>query len=151
MSAVVGPVGVGGIAESEILNRSNKPLFTYMKSRGLYGGAQVDGTIIIERNDENANFYGKRVPANEILSGNVVGYPPATRNLIEVLKSAEGRPDVDQGVMYYLAEEPSPSDIGIDHASRQPNAEEKNYYGTENPPDYSAEGQHSGVTDAKYA
>lgn len=122
-----------------------------MKSRGLYGGAQVDGTIIIERNDENARFYGKRIPASEILSGNSVGYPPTTNNLIEVLKSAEGRPDVDQGVLDHLAGEPTPSDFGIEQAGREPNAEERNYYGTENPPEYSAHGQESGVTDAKYA
>jgi lipid-binding SYLF domain-containing protein len=29
-----------------------------MKSKGLYAGVAVDGTIIIERTDENERFYG---------------------------------------------------------------------------------------------
>lgn len=129
-----------------------------MKSRGLYGGAQVDGTIIIERNDENAKFYGTRVPVKEILSGNVVGYPEATRGLIEVLKSAEGRKDVDQGVMDHFEGELAPSDVGVQAAGRMPNEQEKRDYGTENPPEYNppagpppGHGQTSGLIDVKYA
>jgi lipid-binding SYLF domain-containing protein len=60
ISVVAGPVGAGGVVESEVM-KDRKPLWSYMKSRGLYGGVQLDGTIIIERNDENARFYGERL------------------------------------------------------------------------------------------
>lgn len=54
ISAVAGPVGVGGILENDgKWKQMNKPVFTYLKSRGFFAGVQVDGTIIIERTDEN--------------------------------------------------------------------------------------------------
>src|ERR1700753_3404502 len=65
ISAVAGPVGVGGVLDSEVHKR-RAPIFTYLKSRGFYAGVQVDGTIIIERSDENARFYGRTVPVAAI-------------------------------------------------------------------------------------
>ena len=56
ISAVAGPAGVGGILDTE-LHKRQSPLFTYIKSRGFYAGLQLDGTIIIERTDENERFY----------------------------------------------------------------------------------------------
>ncbi|RSL89236.1 hypothetical protein CEP52_014974 [Fusarium oligoseptatum] len=57
ISAVAGPVGAGGVLENDgKWKQVNRPVFTYLKSRGFYAGVQVDGTIIIERTDENARF-----------------------------------------------------------------------------------------------
>ncbi|KUJ08186.1 DUF500-domain-containing protein [Mollisia scopiformis] len=98
LSVVAGPVGVGGILESEVI-KDKKPIWSYVKSRGLYGGLQVDGTIIVERNDENARFYGERLPVGQILAGNVRHVPQEVRMLMEVVKAAEGRTDVDSGMM----------------------------------------------------
>jgi len=70
ISVGAGPIGAGGVVESEVM-KDRKPWWSYMKSRGLYGGVQLDGTIIIERNDENARFYGERLPLSQILAGNV--------------------------------------------------------------------------------
>lgn len=55
VSAAAGPVGMGGVLESEVHKRQ-APIWTYMKSKGLYAGVAVDGTIIIERTDENEKF-----------------------------------------------------------------------------------------------
>lgn len=54
LSVVAGPLGAGGMVDTGI---ELAPVLSYVKSKGLYGGVQLDGNIIIERNDENARFY----------------------------------------------------------------------------------------------
>jgi lipid-binding SYLF domain-containing protein len=125
ISAVAGPLGVGGILDSEV-TRDRRPLFSYMKSRGLYGGIQLDGTIIIERNDENARFYGERVPVREILKGHVRRVPPGTRMLMEIVKQADGRTDLDQSVLD-TAHGPAPGDLEIEKMN-EPTFEQQQYY-----------------------
>ena len=90
MSAVAGPIGVGGLLEVE-LSETHKPLWTYMKSRGIYCGIQLDTTIIIERFDENARFYGKKISIDEIFAGQVTNVPLQAKMLIEAVRRAEGR------------------------------------------------------------
>lgn len=137
ISVVAGPVGSGGVLESELLN-SRKPLFSYMKSRGLYAGAQVDGTIIIERNDENARYYGERMPVSEILQGKVKSIPPSARLLMEVVKDAEGRSNLDQVVLQQVYNKPAPGLARPDEASE----DEKRKYGNPNTPEgYAAQQQ----------
>jgi lipid-binding SYLF domain-containing protein len=122
ISVVAGPVGAGGIVESEVM-KDRKPLWSYMKSRGLYGGIQLDGTIIVERNDENARFYGERLPISQILAGKVKRVPAETRMLIEVVKQAEGRTDVDPVVLEHAAQQPPPSDFPVEKVNEPTQAQ----------------------------
>jgi lipid-binding SYLF domain-containing protein len=122
ISVVAGPVGAGGIIESEVM-KDRKPLWSYMKSRGLYGGIQLDGTIIVERNDENARFYGERLPISQILSGKVKRVPAETGMLIEVAKQAEGRTDVDPVVLEHAAQQPPPSDFPVEKVNEPTQAQ----------------------------
>jgi lipid-binding SYLF domain-containing protein len=73
-----------------------KPVYSYVKSRGFYAGVQVDGTVITERKDANAAFYGdKTVTVQRILRGDVRPqegshvWPAAARELVSVLAAAE--------------------------------------------------------------
>ncbi|KAI4613152.1 hypothetical protein J4E83_007563 [Alternaria metachromatica] len=109
ISAVAGPAGVGGILDSEIHKRQS-PLFTYIKSRGFYAGLQLDGTIIIERTDENERFYGERIGVKDILAGKVRHPPYEIRRLMETLKSAQGDTDVDETL---IPDEAPPADFEI--------------------------------------
>ncbi|KAH8803256.1 hypothetical protein F5884DRAFT_804911 [Xylogone sp. PMI_703] len=118
VSVVAGPLGAGGMAESD-LKKARKPVFAYMKSRGLYAGLQVDGTIIVERNDENAAFYGRKVTVPEILSG-AVAAPPGTKLLMETLKQAEGRQDLDHGLLQTVANDVAPGDMEIEKTDLRP-------------------------------
>ncbi|CAN9268561.1 unnamed protein product [Alternaria alternata] len=90
MSAVAGPIGVGGLLEVE-LSETHKPLWTYMKSRGVYCGLQLDTTILIERFNENARFYGKKISIDEIFAGQVTNVPLQAKMLMEAARRAEGR------------------------------------------------------------
>ncbi|KAL1851170.1 hypothetical protein Plec18170_006494 [Paecilomyces lecythidis] len=98
MSVAAGPVGVGGVLETEVHKRQ-APIWTYMKSRGIYAGVQVDGTIILERSDENERFYGEKIRVNDILAGKVRFPPDSLKMLMQTIKSAQGDTDVDESVL----------------------------------------------------
>ncbi|KAJ4292561.1 hypothetical protein N0V90_009224 [Kalmusia sp. IMI 367209] len=110
ISAVAGPVGMGGVLETEVHKRQ-APVFNYMKSRGLYAGVQVDGTIIIERTDENERFYGERIGVGDILQGKIRHPPYEIKRLLETIKAAQGDSDFDESL---IPKEPPPADFEID-------------------------------------
>lgn len=115
VSAVAGPVGVGGVLETEIHKRQ-APVWNYLKSRGFYAGVQIDGTVIIERTDENERFYGERIGVADILAGKVRHAPYETRTLMATLKAAQGDVDVDEEAL--PAPEPTPGDLRIEVVER---------------------------------
>ncbi|KAF3760353.1 hypothetical protein M406DRAFT_348587 [Cryphonectria parasitica EP155] len=117
---VAGPVGAGAAVDAALL-KSTKPVWGYVKSRGFYAGVQADGTVIISRPDANAAFYGaKGVKVDQILKGNVPAqgpegmWPGGARRLMEVLKSAEGRRDVNEGLLKEVGAGPTPGDLGLE-------------------------------------
>jgi len=111
MSVAAGPVGAGGVLDSEVHKR-RAPIYTYLKSRGFYAGVQIDGTIVIERTDENERFYHEKIPVKDILAGKVRHPPYELKMLMETLKAAEGSSDYDASM---LPTEAPPSDFEIDH------------------------------------
>ncbi|GAA94392.1 uncharacterized protein L969DRAFT_199583 [Mixia osmundae IAM 14324] len=86
LSVAAGPIGNGVSLEAGV---EASPVWSYSKSRGLYGGLQLDGNIVIERNDENARFYNRRVSAKEILAGEMP-VPYESRGLIQTIQAASG-------------------------------------------------------------
>lgn len=110
VSAVAGPVGIGGVLETEIHKRQ-APVWTYLKSRGFYAGVQVDGTVIIERTDENERFYGERIGVTDILAGKVRHPPYGLRTLMATIKAAQGDNDVDVNAL--PPSEPTPGDMEV--------------------------------------
>jgi lipid-binding SYLF domain-containing protein len=90
ISAVAGPVGIGGVVDTEVHKRQ-APLFTYLKSRGFYAGVQVDGTLVIERSDENEVFYGEKIGVADILAGKARTPPTEKyRLLLNTIRAAQG-------------------------------------------------------------
>ncbi|RDW65109.1 hypothetical protein BP6252_10760 [Coleophoma cylindrospora] len=110
VALAAGPIG-GNANIKEI-----KPVWTYTKSRGLYGGLTVDGTVIKERPGANADFYGPNITTAQILSGEVKGqdgadkWPAGSKRLMEVLKVAEGK-NADEMVLQEIGNEPTPGDL----------------------------------------
>ncbi|KAF2401878.1 DUF500-domain-containing protein [Trichodelitschia bisporula] len=127
ISAVAGPVGIGGVLESEVHKRQ-APIFTYLKSRGFYAGVQVDGTIIIERTDENEKFYGERLSVGDILAGKARHPPREINTLIETIRAAQGDTNLNQSL---LTQDLAPSDFEIDdgHLFGVPEKEDPDPYG----------------------
>lgn len=103
---------VGGTADVANVMHDVKPLWTYTKSKGIYGGLTVDGTIIRERPDANAEFYRTKATAAQILSGGVAGgkWPLGGEQLSELLKVAEGK-NADKKVIEDISAEPTPGDM----------------------------------------
>ncbi|KAL8714509.1 MAG: hypothetical protein Q9225_006545 [Loekoesia sp. 1 TL-2023] len=110
VSAVAGPVGAGAVLETEVHKRQ-APVWTYLKSRGFYAGVQVDGTIIIERTDENERFYGERIKVADILAGKARHPPYEIRTLMATIKAAQGD-QVDDGAL--PSAEPTPGDMELE-------------------------------------
>ncbi|GAA5929141.1 hypothetical protein JCM1841_005148 [Sporobolomyces salmonicolor] len=86
LGAAAGPIGVGGAVNTAILNPA--PVFTYSKSKGLFAGVSLEGTVLIERKDANEAFYGQSIPAVDLLSGKVPP-PEAASALYETIEAAE--------------------------------------------------------------
>jgi SH3 domain-containing YSC84-like protein 1 len=70
VSAAAGPVG----RDLQAGVMPNAAVFAYSRSRGLFAGASIEGTVIATQNAANANYYGRPVRASQILSGRVA--PP---------------------------------------------------------------------------
>ena len=51
--------------------KDKSPAWVYTKSKGLYAGIQLDGSVVIERSDENERFYGRKIKAAELIQGHV--------------------------------------------------------------------------------
>ena len=60
-SIAAGPVGAG--AKADIVT----DLVSYSRSKGVYGGLNLDGTVVAISKDWNRAFYGKPVDAPDIL------------------------------------------------------------------------------------
>jgi lipid-binding SYLF domain-containing protein len=91
ISAAVGPLGAGSTLDTEVIKRQ-APVWTYTKSKGLYLGFQIDGTIIVERTGENERFYGvEKIRNKQILAGEVTAPSGTTVQLWETLQAIEGK------------------------------------------------------------
>ena len=115
ISAVAGPIGMGGVLETE-LHKRQAPIFNYLKSRGFYAGVQIDGTVIIERGDENERFYGEKLKVADILAGNVRHVPYETRILTATIKAAQGDP-IDDSALPSPAPTPGDFEVAEDQSS----------------------------------
>jgi SH3 domain-containing YSC84-like protein 1 len=84
LSVAAGPLGrsvEAGVAPMAAI-------YTYSRSQGLFAGASLEGTVIMTRDDANAEYYGRSVTPQQILAGNVA--PPAGANRLQrVLVAAE--------------------------------------------------------------
>lgn len=87
ISAAAGPIGTGGSIQASLAHPA--PMFSYSKSKGLFAGLSLEGTVLIERKDANRDFYGSPVPARDILGGRVPP-PEVASRLYEIIEAAEG-------------------------------------------------------------
>lgn len=92
MSLAVGPIGRNGAAEVA-LNSKGKvaAMYSYSRTKGLFGGISVEGSIIVERQDANAIAYEADVTSKQLLSG-VVPTPPWAQGLVRALERCTGLP-----------------------------------------------------------
>lgn len=76
----------------------------------------MDGTVIKEKPETNADFYGGKITSEHILRGGVVPqegadkWPMAATRLTEILKLGEGK-TADSKVLHEISVEPTPGDL----------------------------------------
>jgi len=74
-SATAGPVGRKADVGTDVLLRSG--IFAYSRSKGLFAGISLDGSVVSIDDDANQRTYGKKLTGEEILLGKDV-HPNAT-------------------------------------------------------------------------
>lgn len=107
ISAAAGPIGTGGAVQASLAHPA--PMFSYSKSKGLFAGISLEGTVLIERGDANKDFYGSPVPAKDILGGRVPP-PEVASRLYEVIEAAEG---IDESGLPHEAYVPTGAEPGV--------------------------------------
>ncbi len=81
-SIAAGPVGAG--ARSDVV----ADLITFNRAKGVYGGLNLDGTVVTASDDWNASFYGKKVLPPDILVRTAVHNAAADKLLAQVSAAA---------------------------------------------------------------
>ncbi|KZT68365.1 DUF500-domain-containing protein [Daedalea quercina L-15889] len=133
MSIAVGPLGRNGEAIGSV-NSSGKmaAMYSYSKTRGLFGGVSIEGSVIVERQDANAQAYHSDVSVKALLSGAIPppewAMPlvrtleactgmPGGRPWVEEFRSHHGKPYAFEGIESPRNEHPTPLDLGPDALS----------------------------------
>ncbi|KAL4814281.1 hypothetical protein BDW67DRAFT_186843 [Aspergillus spinulosporus] len=86
VSIAAGPVGRNAEAAGAASTRGVAAVFSYSKTKGLFAGVSLEGSMLVERRDANERLYNSRVSARQLLSGTVPP-PPAAEPLMRVLNS----------------------------------------------------------------
>jgi len=81
-SVAAGPVGAG--AKSDIV----ADLISFSRSKGVYGGLNLDGTVVNTSDDWNQAYYGKKVLSPDILVRMSVHNTAADPLLAQISKAA---------------------------------------------------------------
>ena len=81
-SIAAGPVGAG--AKSDIL----ADLIQFSRSKGVYGGLNLDGTVVNTSDDWNQAYYGKKLLSTDILIRDQQQAPGAEKLIGEIAKAA---------------------------------------------------------------
>jgi len=84
-SVAAGPVGAG--AKTDVV----ADLVAFSRSKGVYGGLNLDGTVVKTTDDWNDAFYGKKVLPPDILVRMNVRAKGAEKLLADVARAAGGK------------------------------------------------------------
>jgi len=83
-SVAAGPVGVG--AKSDVV----ADMVAFTRAKGVYGGLNLDGTLVNLSDDWNRAFYSKPVQPIDIFVRGTVSNPDADKLRGEIAKAASG-------------------------------------------------------------
>lgn len=83
-AATAGPVGRKAEIGTDVLLRSG--IFAYSRSKGLFAGISLDGSVVSIDDDANHKVYGKIVTGDQILLGNAVKANATVEPFLTTLK-----------------------------------------------------------------
>jgi lipid-binding SYLF domain-containing protein len=83
-SVAAGPKGRDASADTDAYLRAE--ILSYSRSRGLFAGISLEGSTLRPDDDANADVYGRKITAKEIVLGNKIVVPASGRLLVRVLQ-----------------------------------------------------------------
>jgi lipid-binding SYLF domain-containing protein len=83
-SVAAGPKGRDASADTDAYMRAE--ILSYSRSRGLFAGVSLEGSTLRPDDDANADVYGRKITAREIVLGGKVAVPESGRLLVRVLQ-----------------------------------------------------------------
>ncbi|KAJ5353051.1 hypothetical protein N7452_002025 [Penicillium brevicompactum] len=92
VSLAAGPVGRSAEAAGTINKKGVAGMLSYAKTRGIYCGVSLEGSMLLERSSANEKMYGRKVTAKELLHGDI-SPPPEAASLMQILSSPSITPD----------------------------------------------------------
>lgn len=97
VSAAAGPVGRKAEAETDI--QLHAEILTYSRSRGLFAGISLAGSVLRQDSDGNERLYGHAVTAKDVLIRGTEQPPAAAKSLDDMLtryspRGGENLPDI---------------------------------------------------------
>jgi lipid-binding SYLF domain-containing protein len=82
--ATAGPVGRTLNMETDA--QLHAQILSWSRSRGMFVGAVLEGSVVKPNQEANARLYGHDATGKEILAGSEVNVPPAARSLLNGLR-----------------------------------------------------------------
>jgi len=79
-TAAAGPVGRNTRAATDILMHAQ--MLSWSRSRGAFAGVSLNGLVITQDKDDNADLYGRPLEAREILIGGPVNVPVVAKSFV---------------------------------------------------------------------
>ncbi|KAI8070610.1 uncharacterized protein B0P05DRAFT_474248 [Gilbertella persicaria] len=89
ISVAAGPVGRNAEASGTASIKSIAAVYSYSKTRGLFAGVSLEGSVILERFDANKKLYGHKVQVRDLLNGSIPP-PPGADVLYRALEIKSG-------------------------------------------------------------
>lgn len=86
VSIAAGPIGRNAEAAGAASTKAVSAIFAYSKTKGLFAGVSLEGSVLVERKDANQKMYDSRVTVRQLLDG-LVPPPPAAEPLMRILES----------------------------------------------------------------
>ncbi|KAK7468623.1 hypothetical protein VKT23_003127 [Stygiomarasmius scandens] len=92
-SIAIGPLGRNGEATGA-LNTNGKvaAMYSYSKTRGLFGGISIEGSVIVERQDANVQAYQNDQVSVKLLLSGAITPPPWAKVLTDTIEACTGLP-----------------------------------------------------------
>lgn len=88
-SVAAGPVGRSGSAATDL--RLHAEILSYSRTRGLFAGLSLEGSVVKQDKDGNFDLYGEQVDPKRLLLQGTYAIPSSARGLVGLLESASPR------------------------------------------------------------
>jgi lipid-binding SYLF domain-containing protein len=88
-AVAAGPVGRTGSANTDLRMRAE--ILSYSRTRGLFAGLSLEGSVVKQDRDGNESVYGERVDPRRLLLEAAYPVPEAARGLVELLATSSPR------------------------------------------------------------